>query len=225
MWRLRRVDAWRKLAEEYRRLNRRTDGLPEVDDQRYRLLAEFPATIPDDIGWWRRARRWNELVRLASKILDDPKSNDVVRGVALVSKIEALQQLDRPAELEATKRDAVALANRFLSDSSETALRWTIYLLGLGGQPDRAANLARQYVSDSSLGGDAFQRWGREEFAARRLAQMGRASECLPLLQKLLAEPSGLTIPVLRSNLDFDGIHDNAEFKALLADPKNSAPL
>jgi hypothetical protein len=37
--------------------------------------------------------------------------------------------------------------------------------------------------------------------------------------------PSGLTVPMLKVDPVWDNVRDNAGFKALLADPKNSAPL
>jgi hypothetical protein len=37
--------------------------------------------------------------------------------------------------------------------------------------------------------------------------------------------PGGLTVPMLKVDPVWDNVRDNAGFKALLADPKNSAPL
>jgi hypothetical protein len=45
------------------------------------------------------------------------------------------------------------------------------------------------------------------------------------LLAKLLRVPSGLTVPMLKIDPAWDNLRDDPEFKALLADPKNSAPL
>jgi hypothetical protein len=44
-------------------------------------------------------------------------------------------------------------------------------------------------------------------------------------LSKLLRVPSGLTVPMLRVDPAWDNVREDTRFKALLADPKNSAPL
>ena len=49
--------------------------------------------------------------------------------------------------------------------------------------------------------------------------------ECLALLKKLLAAPTGLTVPLLRNSPEWDDLRGDAGFEALLADPKNHAPL
>ena len=45
------------------------------------------------------------------------------------------------------------------------------------------------------------------------------------LLMKLRRMPNGLTVPLLRVDPACDNLHEDADFKASLADPKNSAPL
>lgn len=73
------------------------------------------------------------------------------------------------------------------------------------------------------------RRWGkqpkRELHLARIAALAGNVRESVDLLRKLLTQPSGITVPVLRQNPDWDNLRDDSEFKALLADPKNSAPI
>ena len=60
---------------------------------------------------------------------------------------------------------------------------------------------------------------------ARIYALIERPRECCELLAKLLRVPSGLTVPMLKVDPTWDNVRDDPAFKALLADPKNSAPL
>ena len=68
-------------------------------------------------------------------------------------------------------------------------------------------------------------RWTREIALAKIHACVQRPRECVELLADLLREPCGLTVPMLRVDPDWDNVREDAGFKALLADPKNSAPL
>jgi hypothetical protein len=57
------------------------------------------------------------------------------------------------------------------------------------------------------------------------LAHLSRARECAELLARLLRVPSGITVPMLKVDPAWDNVRDDPAFKALLTDPKNSAPL
>jgi hypothetical protein len=48
---------------------------------------------------------------------------------------------------------------------------------------------------------------------------------CSPLLAELLRVPCGLTVPILKIDPAWDPVRNDPGFKALLADPKNLAPL
>ena len=66
----------------------------------------------------------------------------------------------------------------------------------------------------------------RKSASARGVeARAGNSRASVDLLRKLLTQPSGITVPELRQHPDWDNLRDDPEFKALLADPKNSAPL
>ena len=69
------------------------------------------------------------------------------------------------------------------------------------------------------------QLWLSERDAAAIYARFGRKKEAIALLRHLLSVPSQLTVPLLRASPSWDNLRDDPEFKALLADPKNSAPL
>ena len=92
------------------------------------------------------------------------------------------------------------------------------------GQVDEAIAKARAQVEAMpavSLG----RRWTREIELAEVYAFLRRKSDCIELLAKLLRVPSGLTVPMLKVDATWDNVREDAAFKALLADPKNSAPL
>ena len=60
---------------------------------------------------------------------------------------------------------------------------------------------------------------------ARSLARAGRTRERVALIRHQLPLLSFLTVPMLRAEWDWNNLRGDPEFKALLADPKNSAPL
>jgi hypothetical protein len=59
----------------------------------------------------------------------------------------------------------------------------------------------------------------------RPTAYLNRPRECCELLARLLLVPSGLTVPMLKVDPTRDNVREDLAFKALPADPKNSAPL
>jgi hypothetical protein len=69
-------------------------------------------------------------------------------------------------------------------------------------------------------------RWKREVILAEVYAHAGLKRECVELLAKLINRPGArITVPMLRLDPDWDNVRDDPAFQALLADPKNSAPL
>jgi hypothetical protein len=69
------------------------------------------------------------------------------------------------------------------------------------------------------------ERWTREQNLAPIHAWFGDKRECVEILARLLVVPSGVTVPNLRFAPDWDRVRDDPAFQALLADPRNSAPL
>jgi hypothetical protein len=94
------------------------------------------------------------------------------------------------------------------------------------GRNDEAIAAGLRYVEETSSTTQTGIRWGREAELAEIYAYAGRPREAVALLAKLLRVPvPGLTVPVLRLDPAWDNLREDAAFKALLADPKNSAPL
>ena len=80
-------------------------------------------------------------------------------------------------------------------------------------------------ASAQAAAGNQLLRWRAETDYAALLAYVGQTSECVGQIAKLLRVPSGLTVPMLKVDPTWDKVREDAGFKALLADPKNSAPL
>ena len=90
---------------------------------------------------------------------------------------------------------------------------------------DEAVGTAQRAVAAAPEKSDLLARWRCEVELAAVCAQAGRNQQCIELLAKLLRVPSGLTVPMLKVDPTWDNVREDAAFKALLADPKNSAPL
>ena len=102
---------------------------------------------------------------------------------------------------------------------------WLATALVRAGQGDEAIAAAKRAVAAAPAESHVALRWTREIELAKIYAYAKRPRECIELLAKLLRLPSGITVPMLKVEPDWDNVREDAAFKALLADPKNSAPL
>ena len=102
---------------------------------------------------------------------------------------------------------------------------WLAQALVRAGDPEGGIVAARRFVEAASLTQQVMERWQREIALAEIFSYLSRPRECMDLLAKLLQVPCGLTVPMLRVDPTWDNLRDDPAFKALLADPKNSAPL
>lgn len=93
-----------------------------------------------------------------------------------------------------------------------------------GGRVEDALAAAVRHI-DAVPEASAGIRWSREMVLAEMPARLKRTRECCELLAKLLRVPSGLTVPMLKVDPVWDNVREDPAFTALLADPKNSAPL
>jgi hypothetical protein len=93
------------------------------------------------------------------------------------------------------------------------------------GRSDEAISNIQADIDRRNPKSEARQRWYSETDAAAIYARFGRKKEAIALLRHLLSVPSQVTVPLLRASPSWDNLRDDPEFKALLADPKNSAPL
>jgi tetratricopeptide (TPR) repeat protein len=141
-----------------------------------------------------------------------------------------LRRLGRAEEAEAAAREVMALAEKWHLETGgrgEFTLQLPVRAWGLAcaGRRDEAIAAGRRYsraTADQNRIRDQ-RRFERE--LARIHAHFGQTRECVELLAKLLRVPSGITVPMLRADPDWDNVREDDGFKALLADPKNDAPL
>ena len=230
---LRRVDEWQAaltLAQAAR--GGATRSTPRATE-RFRLTGELPATLNarGDLneGYWLwLQRRFPEVLKTADTGLADKTLTDPNRLALLGLKCNALRRLNRVDEAVAVGRLMLPIAEKLAAAPAldpTAALRWPPLALLFAGRPDEAIAAGRRYVNGASPTNQVLERWQRERTLAELYAGAGRPRECVELLAKLLRVPGGLTVPMLRVDPDWDPVRDDPAFKALLADPKNSAPL
>jgi len=95
----------------------------------------------------------------------------------------------------------------------------------LVGRTDDAVATMQRSIEAADAAKQILDARRREAALTEIYAEAGLARECVTLLAKLLRVPSGLTVPMLKVDPIWDNVREDAAFKALLADPKNSAPL
>jgi TolB-like protein/Flp pilus assembly protein TadD len=197
---------------------------------RYRLRGEIPADLKDfppgaRITFLLRARRWDDARQVAEAASANPKNSETMRCDLLRWQAEALHQLGRAKEADSPAAAALELARKLDAANGETPTSRLAFSLMVAGRADEAVAAARRYLLEGARIDYVTARWAREETLARVLAQAGHTRESVALIKQHLALPSFLSVPMLRAESDWDNLRDDPEFKALLADPKNSAPL
>jgi hypothetical protein len=100
-----------------------------------------------------------------------------------------------------------------------------IMALAYAGRKEEAIALCRRQIEGSAAPVQTSARWAWEQDLALLHAWFGDKRECVEILARLLLVPSGVTVPHLRLAPDWDRVRDDPRFQALLADPRNSAPL
>ena len=130
---------------------------------------------------------------------------------------------DQPAARSAFSATLTALAKEV--DSGPTG--WLVHavrglaLAGLGRRADALAE-ARWLQQSATFREDHYIGVSAVEERAHILAEAGEADAALDELERLLAEPSTVTVPLLRLDPRWDSIRDHPRFRALLvkyADP------
>ena len=124
---------------------------------------------------------------------------------------------DRPASLVAFEAARVLLdsAARKLPDDWRIHAAHGLALAGLGRR-DEALREARWLQRSEVYRGDAIDGPYVAEDRARILAQAGEADAALDEIQRLLAEPSLLSVHTLRLDPRWDPIRNNSRFQVLL---------
>jgi tetratricopeptide (TPR) repeat protein len=201
-----------------------------TDSTHYRLTGTTPTdgtadtTITTQL--WRMRKFDELLIRLERSL--QRQLTDEMRFIYLEQKSHThlrLGQLDR-ARLAA--EEALKLASTPALDTDqapdEQGMR-RARALALLGRAEEALAAGRRSLEAAWSPNQTVLRWDREADLAVVFATLKRPRECAELLAKLLRLPSDVTVPMLKVDPIWDSVREDAAFKALLADPKNSAPL
>ena len=200
---------------------------------RFVAAGELPASTeglsgPNLVSWLWRGRRFAEAQAAIDAELRNEQINDVQRWSLLCGRADVCSRLGQPADAAAAARDALATAERLQSVEEVGPTEkpgWLAAALVRAGRGDEAIAAAKRAVAAAPVESHVRLRWEREIELAKIYAAAKRPRECIELLAKLLRLPSGITVPMLKVEPDWDNVREDAAFKALLADPKNSAPL
>ncbi len=185
-----------------------------------------PGKIPagnSRAAWHWRRREFTEVIAA----VEAGTFSDSVKLDQLGRKSDALRRLGRTGEAEAVAREMIVVAERLqaapdFGPSPKAGYQAQAWLRT--GRTEDALAAARRFI-DAVPESNAGTRWAREITLAEMLAYLNRSRESCELIAKLLRVPSGLTVPMLKVDPTWDNVREDVAFKALLADPKNSAPL
>ena len=228
---LRRVPESRADLDRFASLTSgRADPQP-IAEIRWRLEGSLPSL--DGMNprrqtlWLTRGRRFVEALVQADLGLASTAFGDLAKWNLVCLRCDLLRRVGRADEVTAAAAAAVALSEKLATSTghgqAESDLRLaTAY--ACAGRATEAVAAARRGI-DATPAVAAADRWNREIELAAIHAVLGQTRECVTLLAKLLRVPCQLSVAQLRADPIWDNVRDNPEFKALLADPKNSAPL
>jgi tetratricopeptide (TPR) repeat protein len=196
---------------------------------RFRIAATLP--VPGETPAVNLGAEWRWRLREFADVIAAVDASgavsDEVKLVQLGRKCDALRRSGRTGEAETVAREMIVVAERLqgapdFGPSPKAGYQAQAWLRT--GRTDDALAAARRFI-DAVPESNAGTRWTREITLAEMLAYLNRPRECVELVAKLLRVPSGLTVPMLKVDPTWDNVREDAAFKALLADPKNSAPL
>jgi len=243
-----------KAIDHYVSLTGSKAGFARIAWARYIVRAEVPKDLTavdprDQLSMLWTTRRFTEALAKCDEVLTGAVSSEFERALWLGWKCLLLDTMSRSGtELAEAKGSLVALTEKWaqLSPDKSVGVRdslgggvrqnmgvglpenlrslgaWVFSCLGRG---DEAVSTSKAAVERWNPKSEPRQLWFSERDAAAIYARFGRKKEAIALLRHLLSVPSHVTVPLLRASPSWDNLRDDPEFKALLADPKNSAPL
>jgi TolB-like protein len=172
---------------------------------------------------------WAEAIRIDHEQRYFDADTDVPRWMQDVLAAATLAEAGDMSGARSRASEAVVVMNAELARQPLSAILWASLSLGhaLLGEKDealRCGNKAREILPESR---DAIQGANVAILRASALAYAGEKEQALAEFERLLHVPFGLN-PVFERGL-FSGswkpLRDDPRFQALLADPKNNAPL
>jgi tetratricopeptide (TPR) repeat protein len=230
---LRRPDGFEAACAKWREVQ------PEVSATlffpgRFRLYGEIPKELVglrvyDTALWLWRTRRFADLISLLDAELARGDMAVRMRFDVLEKKAQALRRTDRFNDLQTVAQEMSGIAGQLLDDDDAEYAHDSSRVAkakALNGEVDAAVSTLRRAIATTSAAKQMWRARVQRTHLAEILAAAGRAKECVALLAEILAAGSP-TLSVLSLRLDptWDSVREDAAFKALLADPKNSAPL
>ena len=233
---LRRTREFEEFDAEHRRTDRSQPASWEnTGDVRYRLYGTPPDVIENvrsakaRVSWLLRSRKWTEAIaEVESQLTNNAKVSDGDRHRRLIERCDALRRLGRDAEArQAAEESKIQMEKANAQQEIDPSLRDLRQAMTLSRLGESAPALAamQRYVNARNAEVTPLERVTREVTLAEFYAYLNRPRECVELLAKLLRVPSGLTVPMLNVDPAWDNVREDPAFQALLADPKNSAPL
>jgi TolB-like protein len=200
----------------------------------YQLTGKLPKQFAerDPVGFRAyflfASRKWADLLTLVDAQLAGPKVSTQVRVSSQLWRARALQGLRQTDAAHAAAREVLSGSEEVAPSPGEPRGEYEklrVAALQMAGRREEAIAQARLLVAGARAPSQVAARWEYELNLAEVLAWFGEVSESVSLLGRLLQVPSGLTVPFLEVDPAWDNLRDDPGFKALLADPKNKAPL
>ncbi|MSU24248.1 MAG: tetratricopeptide repeat protein [Opitutus sp.] len=229
------VFAFLRRPDEFNRVV--SDGparIKEVgsDHGRFVVSGELPSqprtNVAAQIDWLMKARRLDEALKLSEANPATASQPVRVRFGSMVQRTMILLRMGRTAEGQELGRTLVLLAKELEAapefDQSERERRTALALAFSGRHAESIATMKR-YVAACSPVKRTAELWSRRGQLAELHAQFSQPRDAVEIIKDLLRVPSGLTVPMLKVDPTWDNVREDPAFKALLADPKNSAPL
>lgn len=199
-----------------------TGVLPKPDDN---VAGYLPARLL--LLWY--GRKFEETVEKCTELLGRAEGvTPPIRMYAVRRLGSALHWLGREEALARLADETRAFEQSLDRTEGPDPSRfdeWRLWGLTFAGKKDEAIAVGRRYVEGAAGAGQVAERWEREHQLAQVYAWFGQTKECVALLEKLLRVPSLVTVPYLRLAPDWDRVRDDASFRALVDNPRNSAPL
>jgi tetratricopeptide (TPR) repeat protein len=201
--------------------------------QRFRLRGvvpspdELPEKSRDSVLWLWRARRFAEADQLAREVQRASQSDLEAFELRLLQH-DALHRLNRAAEAADYARELREIAGRLQTVPDIGRPRpalWVARAEARLGHAEAAIAAGHRFVEEASPTNQTMERWKREIVLAEIFAYVRQPRDSVEILARLLRVPCGLTVPMLKADPVWDNLREDPGFKALLADPKNSAPL
>jgi hypothetical protein len=188
--------------------------------------------------WLWRSRRFSDVDEVLAGLLNTPDLPVLDRLDALCLRHDALVRLKRNDQAEICSREALKIAESLQQVAevgpTEKPL-WLAMAYARCGRGNDAMVAMQRYVDATPQETHPSIRRFRQGLQADLHAGLNHPDEACKILAALLRIPNSsprtrnrlrvYSVPALRVDPAWDNVREDPAFKALIADPKNSAPL